>query len=319
MTTENIERILVMPAAGLGDLVMAAPVIRSLRRQFPQAYIAVLAHHSRGAAEVGAAMPYLDEVIDFSLQKYSWPAVIKFFLTSYWSMLSKLRGKHFDAVIILNPNPIRSIIVKMLRPNICLCPAAPGHPTEIGLELISQLGCSTEPLDFDFKIPQINLDHLLPAASPRPWIGIHPFSAMIWRYWRGFDELMEELKSLGGTAILLGKNARHRPLTNCIDVVNKLSITESLSLISRLDVLVSCDSGPMHLGFAAGTPTVALFGTVPPQFRMPLCNAEKHCVIYHGNDDGRYVQLKERKPETSNPLDDIDANEVYDCITKLLK
>src|SRR5512140_3253587 len=147
MTASNVERILVMPAAGLGDLVMAAPVIRALRMRFPEAYIAVLAHHSRGAAEIGAAMPYLDEVIDFPLMKYSWPAVIKFFLGAYWPMLSDLRKKKFNTVVILNPNPIRSVIVKMLRPKICLCPEALGHPTKVGLELVSQLGCSKEPLD----------------------------------------------------------------------------------------------------------------------------------------------------------------------------
>jgi heptosyltransferase-1 len=319
MATKTAERILVMPAAGLGDLVMAAPVIRALRVHFPQAYIAALAHHSRGAAEVGSAMPYLDEVIDFPLTKYSWPAVIRFFLAGYWPMLSALRRKEFDAVVILNPNPIRSIIVKMLRPEICLSPTSPGHPTKVGLELVSQLGCSKEPLDFGFKIPDVNLNHLLPASSPRPWIGVHPFSAMSWRHWRGFDELIGKLKSLDGTIILLGKTAESLPQKDVVNLVNNLSVTELMALISRLSILVSCDSGPMHLGFAAGIPTVALFGAVAPQFRMPLCNTDMHCAIYHGDENVKCVPVKERKPQAANPLDDITADEVYDRVTKLLK
>ena len=222
-------------------------------------------------------------------------------------MLTNLRIKKFDTVIILNPNPIRSIIAKMLRPVVCLSPIVLGHPTMVGLELVSQLGCSQEPLDFDFKITAVKLDDFIAPDSPRPWIGIHPFSAMSWRQWCGFNELIEKLKIINGSIILLGKNPQHQVKCNdVIDLVNKLSVTELLSLIRKLDILVSCDSGPMHLGFAAGTPTVALFGAVTPQFRLPLRNTDKYCAIYHGNDIG-CAPVKERRPQANNTLDDINA------------
>ena len=175
-----------------------------------------------------------------------------------------------------------------------------------------------EPQDFGFEIPDFNLEPLLSSALTRPWIGIHPFSAMTWRYWRGFEDLIEKLKPLGGTIFLLGKKQGHKPRTNCVDLVNKLDVTQLLVLISNLDVLVTCDSGPMHLGFAAGTPTVALFGQVPPQYRMPLTGAEKHRAIYHGDIDAGPVPVKERKPQETNPLDDIHVHEVYDCVLNLL-
>jgi ADP-heptose:LPS heptosyltransferase len=142
---------------------------------------------------------------------------------------------------------------------------------------------------------------------------------MTWRYWRGFEELIEKLKPLGGTTFLLGKKEGHQGRKNCVDLVNKLNLTQLLVLISNLDILVSCDSGPMHLGFAAGTPTVALFGRVPPQYRMPLAGADKHCAIHHGDADAPPAPIKERKPQASNPLDDIRVDEVYSCVINLLE
>lgn len=320
MNREGIKRVLIMPAAGLGDLVMAAPIIRALRQRFPKAYLAVLAHHARGAAELGACMPYLDEVIDFPLPCYSWPAVIKFFIKAYWPMLVKLRRKEFDTGIILAKNPLRTILVKMLGLKKCLSVKEQGHPTKIGLELVAQLGCSQEPLDFGFVVPDVPLRDILPESLPRPWIGAHPFSAMNWRQWSGFDNLLERLKGQTGTIILLGKQDNYKPIAGVCDLVNNLSVKQLVTVISNLDILISCDSGPMHIGFAVSTPTVAIFGPVPPRFRMPLFSGDKHCAVYHSSaSKDEYFGMKERCPVEINSFNDISIDEVYERVVKILK
>ncbi len=48
------------------------------------------------------------------------------------------------------------------------------------------------------------------------------------------------------------------------DYVGRTSVREAATLLHRADVLVSNDSGLMHLGLAAGTPVVALFGPTDP-------------------------------------------------------
>ena len=66
-----------MPAAGLGDFVMAVPAIKAIRAKYPNAYIAVFAHHKRGIDQLQEFVPQINEIIDFPLKKYSWPTVIK--------------------------------------------------------------------------------------------------------------------------------------------------------------------------------------------------------------------------------------------------
>lgn len=319
MSTSQHERILIMPAAGLGDLIMAAPVIRALRQRFPRACLVVLAHRARGAAELAACMPYLDEVVDFPLRRYSWPAVIRFFLGDYWPMLLKLRRKRFDTGIILAPNPIRSILVKMLGLKSCLTAREKGHPTKVGLRLAAQLGCSPEPLDFGLIVPDVPLQTILPESLPRPWIGLHPFSAMSWRGWKDFEQLITKLQKLKGTVILLGKEAGHNRIEGVCDLVNRLSVRQLTAVIKNLDVLASCDSGPMHIGFAVGTATVAIFGPVPPHLRMPLTNADRHCAVYHSRaGKTEHTGVKERCPLKDTGFDDISADRVYREIVRIL-
>jgi heptosyltransferase II len=54
-----------------------------------------------------------------------------------------------------------------------------------------------------------------------------------------------------------------------VDIVGKTNLLELAATIQASDVLLTHDSGPMHLGFLAGTPTVALFGPTRPTERLP--------------------------------------------------
>lgn len=319
MEDKNIKRILIMPAAGMGDLIMAAPVIRAVRNKFPDSYIAVLAHHSRGAKDIGDCMPYLDKVIDFPLKKYSWPCVIKFFLSSYWPMFWNLRKQKFDTVIILAPNPIRTILVKMLNPPAAIESKGKGHPTQKGLEIVSKLGCSSEPLDFGFEVPDVDVEKILPSSLPRPWIGIHPFSAMKWRSWKNYLDFINMLP-VNITIIVLGKETEHKTInsTNVIDLVNILNIKELINAINSLDLLIGVDSGPMHLGFAVGTPTLGIFNIVEPKYRMPLITKDSHMEIFLPCQMKYNSMAKERGTENIEQTD-LDVSLIYSKIMTLLK
>jgi heptosyltransferase-2/heptosyltransferase-3 len=58
------------------------------------------------------------------------------------------------------------------------------------------------------------------------------------------------------------------PLGRSIDV-SGVSLVETAALLSRCDLLVSGDTGPMHLAHAVGTPTVAIFGPSDPRRYAP--------------------------------------------------
>jgi heptosyltransferase-2 len=62
-------------------------------------------------------------------------------------------------------------------------------------------------------------------------------------------------------------------------LVGRTTLPEVMGLLGQADVVVSNDSGAMHLAAALGTPVVALFGSSNPEWTGPL--GEGHTVLYH--------------------------------------
>ena len=63
-----------------------------------------------------------------------------------------------------------------------------------------------------------------------------------------------------------------------VDTSGKLSIKELVGLYSECTLLISNDSGPLHLAFMAGLPTISFFGPETPALYGPL--GENHHVLY---------------------------------------
>jgi heptosyltransferase-2 len=62
-------------------------------------------------------------------------------------------------------------------------------------------------------------------------------------------------------------------------MAGETSVTGLVSLLARCKILITNDTGPMHAAAAAGTPTVALFGSTSPAWTRPF--GLGHEVIYH--------------------------------------
>ena len=59
---------------------------------------------------------------------------------------------------------------------------------------------------------------------------------------------------------------------SCIDLCGKTALDEAIVLIACAQLVISNDSGLMHLAAALGRPMTALFGSSSPQFTPPLCS-----------------------------------------------
>src|SRR5437899_921845 len=62
----------------------------------------------------------------------------------------------------------------------------------------------------------------------------------------------------------VGRQVQGHMRTQPIDLVGKTTLKELISLLRRVRVLITNDSGPMHLAAALGTPVVAMFGPTDP-------------------------------------------------------
>lgn len=65
-----------------------------------------------------------------------------------------------------------------------------------------------------------------------------------------------------------------------VNLAGKLSISDLAYVISRLDLLITNDSGPMHMAAAARTPVAAIFGPEDPLLMGPYTSPDLYRVIY---------------------------------------
>jgi lipopolysaccharide heptosyltransferase II len=132
---------------------------------------------------------------------------------------------------------------------------------------------------------------LLPKAAAEPLIGLNPGAGRAVKEWPGarFAKTAALLaRRHGATIVLLGSAAERAKLTavehaipphvRVINLAGRAPLVELAAILERLSILISGDTGPMHLAAAVGIPVVAIFGPTDPTRYAPLA---ARSVIVH--------------------------------------
>lgn len=284
-------KILVIRLSAIGDVAMTVPVIHSLATQYPQHQITVLSRSNMSA--LFKTMP--DNVSFYGADIQGKHRGIRGLNRLY----NELKAEGFDYIADFH-DVLRT---QFLRFRFWIDGKKVGH-IDKGRKEKKQLTRKEEkvkrPLDSSFqryaKVLEIlglpvslnfqsiygegkgNIASLLPLTGEKGkchWIGIAPFATHTGKIYP--TEKMKEVVTLlsampdvriflfgGGkkeTDILSGWEQQF-PAATCI--AGKLRWAEELALMSHLDVMVSMDSGNMHLASMVGTPVVSIWGATHP-------------------------------------------------------
>jgi ADP-heptose:LPS heptosyltransferase len=129
----------------------------------------------------------------------------------------------------------------------------------------------------------------LVAGARLPLIGLHVSGGRLSKQWHldRFGIVARTLADRHQATIVLTGDSTDRQLVDdvrqrlpgvpTIDACGTLGIVDLAALLARLDVLVTGDTGPMHLAAVVGTPVVALFGPSNPARYGPL--GPRHRVL----------------------------------------
>lgn len=319
-------RILIRSSNWLGDAVMSAPAVRAIKQGRPDASVTVLAPAK--LADFWRAMPEVDEVIAISPKG------------TVFGVAWKIRNK-FD-VAILFPNSARSALEVWLariprrvgyeghqrawmlnqivaEPKKSKKPQRPQHHAARYMRIAEKIGAAPGELLFP-SLPR-------PAGGIR--IGICPGAeygpAKRWQPVR-FRRMMHLLARQIDCEFTIVGVQKDVPLAqeildtiddgiNCTNLTGKTSLAELIDVLRGLDVLVSNDTGTMHLAAALGVPVVALFGSTEPMLTAPL--GEKQIIIRHQVECSPCF-LREC-PLDFRCMDAINADEVTQAVIELTK
>ena len=269
------ERIVVRAPNWIGDVVLSLGAVRDLRRNFPAARIEVLAR--AWVADLYRAVPEIDAVR---------------IATAVRADAEALRGA-FDIAVVL-PNSFGSALPAWLagigerwgystdgrRPLLTRAPAVPAQVR--GRSQVyyyramlagAGLRVSATP-DVSLRCPpewSASADRLLAGDAGKPWVGINPGAfygtAKRWLPER-FAAVGDTLARDGAQIALVGGPAE-RPVGEAIAaqmtaparlLCGETTLPELAGVLSRVRILVTNDSGPMHVAAALGVPTVTVFG-----------------------------------------------------------
>jgi len=341
--------ILVVLIAGIGDLVMASPSLRAIRNGHPDAHIHLLT--STDALPIAKHYPLVDEISAFPIRELRRD---KKHLLEIPGMLWELRQKRFDlAVNLFRVASLTGAIKMGLLIRASGAPTRVGHDrfgfglfltdtvpsatfnghhiVEAMLEIAARAGGIPDNLGLE-----VSWDAQVDAkwdrfASPSGEIvvGIHPGGDRETKRWHPerFAAVAAEIAArfptrivlLGGPSdIALAARIEGRLPADCAvsNLAGKVPLAELACLISRLDLLLTNDNGPMHIAAAVKTPVVALFGPSDPRLNGPYTDPERYRVIRKNVSCERPCELK-RCPHPSC-MDLISVAEVAAACTELL-
>ena len=280
---EDYHHILFIKPSSLGDIVHAMPACTAIRRAYPKARLTWLVKHQwAGLVE---RIDGVDRV---------WPVESTF--NGWFSQVSLLRAERFDLVVDLQ-GLFRSAAIGWFSGSPLLVGFANGregspwfysrrvpvpqlemHAVDRYLLLAKAVGAGESGTpEFRFRIPQTDyeeVDRLLSRSGMTlgtSWIAMNVSARWPTKRWpaASFAEVADRLQQERcGAVVLIGgpderedvAEVRRIMKTPVIDLAGATTVGLLPALLSRASLLITNDSGPMHVAAAVGTPIVALFG-----------------------------------------------------------
>ncbi len=284
--------------SALGDASHVVPLVRTLQTNWPQTKLTWLIGklERRLVGDIAGV-----EFITFDKAAG---------LAGFKTVRAELAGRHFDALlqmqVALRANLLSLLINAEVRIGYDAARSKDFHgltinrriPAHAGQHVLDGLGSFVEPLGlkqtevrWDIPIPddaRAFAEQHLPGSEPT--LLVSPCSSHPLRNWRPerYAAAMDHAAHKLGWRVVLcgGPSAYEREFGNAVlaackqkpmDLIGKDTLKQLLALLQRATLLLSPDSGPMHLANAVGTPVLGLHAATNPNRSGPYSD-RRWCV-----------------------------------------
>jgi lipopolysaccharide heptosyltransferase I len=312
-------RILIVRLSAVGDVIHGVPVLNALRDALPQALLAWVVEPR--AADLLRGHKSLDELIVVPRGWLKSPAAV-------WRLRRRLRAMHFDLTIDLQ-GLTRSAVAAWLSGagrRIGFGGGASGrelgpwlnnqrvvstacHVIDCNLQLLQPLGIESPAVRFD--LPESPDDRAAAGRIIRQvklegrFAVINPGAGWPSKRWPPdrFAAVAQHLGRRGVPTIVVWGGQQEREWAEQIVAGSSgygwlapaTSLTELAALARRASLFIACDTGPLHIAAAVGTPCVGLYGPVPGQRNGPY--GPEHVVLQPRRFEGTSRQRRNAPPE----------------------
>lgn len=285
-------RVVALRALGLGDLLTVVPALRALRRAHP-AHRLVLAAPATLAPLVRAAR-LADEVVDTDLRAEGGSAPHRPLDGALHGarLAVNLHGRGPQSTRLLLDTGPQELLAFPSAENAVPGPTAPAwrsdeHEVSRWCRLLEAAGIPTDPTEL-----AIEVDAAPPPAAEGALL-LHPGAASPARRWpeerwvavaraAGAAGRRVVLTGGPGEAALAHRIAEAAGLDDDAVLAGRTDLVALAAAVAAAGAIVCGDTGVAHLATATGTPSVVLFGPVPPSRWGPPAERTQHRALWAG-------------------------------------
>lgn len=300
-----MKNILVVNVNWLGDVVFSTPVFRAIKEKYPQARVSCLAVPR--VASILEHVPFIDEVIVYDEKGRDR------FLFGKIRIIRELRKRHFELALLLHGSWTRALLAFLagipvrvgydtkkrdwLLTKHLKVPQELTHRSDFYLNVAKFAGFPIRNRETFLKIKDESekaVERLLSEAGINEndfVVVMHVGGNWNLKQWpiENFAKLNDRLVQEFGAKVIIcgGKSdiilaeklaalAAYRPII----FAGKTNFSELISLMKKANLVISADSGPLHVASSVGTAVIGLFGPTHPAVTGPR-GSGKSFVVRH--------------------------------------
>ena len=291
----GVRSILVIKLRAIGDILLSTVVTKNLRDAFPDARIMYLVEPP--GVDVLRGNPFVDGTVVFDRRTMSGAALI-----------AAVRHGGFDLVIDLFGNPRTALVTRLSGAryrvgyrfrgrsyayNIVVEPRGDRvHNTRFNLDALEALGIAITDSNIYFQWAgedESRVRRFLDEAglSDHTLVGLNTGGGWYTKRWglERFAALGDMLAARYGVRIVLLWGPGQREDVETVQglmhhtpfIPPETSLSQLGALLRQLTLVVSNDSGPMHIAAAVGTPVLGIYGPTNPALQGPY--GDRHVVV----------------------------------------
>ena len=270
-------KFLIIRFSSIGDIVLTTPVVRCLKKQVPEAEVHFLTKQS--FATIVENNPYIDKVHSLG---HSWDTVVH-----------ELKQENYDYIIDLHHNlrtlrlkkdlgiksfPFNKLnIQKWIYTNFKWNLMPDLHIVDRYMKTVESFGVKNDEEGLDYFIPAKDevMQQDIPVSHHAGYIGIAIGAAHNTKK-LPVEKLTDLCSKIDHPIILLGgkedtENAKQIASINLVKIYNacgKFNLNESADLVRKAKLIITHDTGLMHMASAFKKKIISVWGNTVPEFGM---------------------------------------------------
>lgn len=278
---KRVKNILCVRNDRFGEFLLNIPALRALKETFVNAAIIMVI--DPGVKDLIPCIPLIDEAIVWGRGNHGLSEKLK--------LIALLKRRNIDIAVMLNPSKEFNIITYLSA-----IPVRAGydrkwgfllthkmedtkhlrhlHEVEFNLELVSLVGANTSDLTLSLNVDNDIINSLLKEYGIKEGedlVALHPWTSDPLKQWPldNFKELAKRLLNKQGIKVVMigGIDEESKALefsnkfsaSSLVNLTGRLTLAQSAAFLKKCKLLVSGDSGPVHLASAVNTTVLAIF------------------------------------------------------------